>query len=414
MADNKNFLDSILQTPGSLASRAFGSVANTARDEDGWTGEVSRYVIDKLESNTENLEKLDKPYRQGVARPISTFLQTVKDLGRDGLDPRETWNRSWERAKYVTPGQAAVGLVGAFASPTNELIGRGPVGTEKINWSNQAEVQAYFEKDNTAAERVSGGIDTVTMFFLDPLILIGKGVKLARLAGMGVRGTEVKGPIKFGRTNLSQLVDELDQAKAGKKNAASVVVDSIEKNAGDFTKLESLPIVANSQNPVAVARAFSEAAETSGRDGIIEVIKVGLGDDAALTRIQQQDSVLGEALTELKGEVSSINKQIRSKTIKNSTDDRPTLNIKEIENLEATKEKLVATLDMADTKLGALRSAVTPEAEGGIVGKIVCGLFTYTSPLFHFLAYTSACHIPNNWTYGANKTLTQTTTYKYV
>jgi hypothetical protein len=370
VATNKNILDSILQTPGSLASKAFQGVANTAKNEEGKTGDVSRYVISKLESNTDNLEKLDKPYRQGVARPISTFLQTVKDLGRDGLDPRETWNRSWERSRYVTPGQAAVGLVGAIASPTNKLIGSGPVGTEKINWSNQAEVQAYFEKDNTAAERVSGGIDAVTMFFLDPLVLVGKGVKLARLAGMGVRGTEVKGPVKFGRTNLSQLVDELDQAKAGKKNAASVVVDSIEKNAGDFTKLESLPIVANSQNPVAVARAFSEAAETSGRNGIIEVIKVGLGDDAALTRIQQQDSVLGEALTELKGEVSSINKQIRSKTIKNSTDDRPTLNIKEIENLEATKEKLVATLDMADTKLGALRSAVTPEAEGGIVGKI--------------------------------------------
>jgi len=78
MADNKNILDNILQAPGSLASRAFQSVANTARDEEGKTGDVSRYIINKLESNVENLEKLDKPYRQGVARPLSTFLQTVK------------------------------------------------------------------------------------------------------------------------------------------------------------------------------------------------------------------------------------------------------------------------------------------------------------------------------------------------
>lgn len=363
MADNKNILDKVLQAPGSLASRAFQGVANTARDEEGKTGDVSRYVIDKLENNASKLESLDKPYRYGVARPLSTFLQTVKDLGRDGLSPQETWNRAWERSKSgVTVGQASVGLVAKFTP--------GQQGADKVNWSNQKDVQAYFEKDNTSAERVSGAVDSVTMFFLDPLVVAGKAAKLGRLAVMGVRGTEVKGPVKFGTTNLGKLVDELDQAKAGKKNAASVVVDSIEKNAGDFTKLESLPIVANSQNPVAVARAFSEAAETGGRDAIIEVMKVGLGDDAALTRIQAQDSILGEAITELKGEVSSINKQIRSKKPKKPIDDRPTLNLKEIENLEATKEKLVATLDTANAKLDALRAAVTPEGEGGIVGKV--------------------------------------------
>ena len=362
MATNKNILDSILQAPGSLASRAFQGVANTAKNEEGGTGDVSRYVIGKLESNTENLEKLDKPYRQGVARPISTFLQTVKDVGKDGLTPRQTWDRAWERSGNATVGQAGIGAIARFIP--------GKQGADKVDWSKKSSVTDFFEKDNTAAERISGGIDAVTMFYLDPLVFIGKGAKLGRLALMGVRGTEVKGPLKFGRTNLDKLVNELDKAKAGDKNAASVVVDSIEKNAGDFVKLEALPIVANSQNPVAVARALSEAAEVSGRDGIVEVLKVGLGDNAALSRIEAQDSILSEAITELRGEVSSIKKQMAGTAPKSGIADRPKLTPKQLKNLEASKEKLIAARDEAQAKLDALRTAVTPEGEGGIVGKV--------------------------------------------
>ena len=373
MATNNNILDNVLQYPGSLASRALQGVANTASDEEGWTGEVSRGIVNFIsdEENVKKLESLDKPYRNISARPISTFLQTVKDLGRDGLSARETWDRAWERSRAgVTPGQAAVGLVGAFANPTNKLLGRGDVGTEKINWSNQKEVQAYFEKDNTAAERISGGLDTVSIFFLDPLIIVGKIAKVARLSLMGVRGTEVKGPLTFGRTNLDKLVKELDETKAGKKNAAGVVVDSILENAGDFTKLESLPIVANSQNPTAVARAFSEAAQVGGREQVIEVLKVGLGNEAALSRIEAQDSILSESITKLRGEVSSIKKQMTGTAPKASNKDRPTLTPKQLKNLEASKEKLIASRDEAQAQLDAMRTAVSTEAEGGIVGKI--------------------------------------------
>ena len=363
MADNKNILDKVLQTPGSLASRALQGVANTARDEEGWTGDASRKVIGTLENNASKLESLDKPYRYVSARPLSTFLQTVKDIGQDGLNPRQTWDRAWERSTAgVTVGQASIGLVSRLTP--------GKQGADKVNWANQKDVQTYFEKDNTAAERVSGGIDAVTMFFLDPLVWVGKAAKLGRLALMGVRGTEVKGPLTLGRTNLDKLVKELDETKAGKSNSAGVVVDSIMNNAGDFVKLESLPIVANSQNPTAVARAFSEAAEVGGREQVIEVLKVGLGDETALAKIEAQDSILSESITKLRGEVSSIKKQMAGTAPKASNMDRPTLTPRQLKNLEASKEKLIAARDEAQAQLDALRTAVSPEAEGGIVGKI--------------------------------------------
>jgi hypothetical protein len=364
MVDNKNLLDSILQAPGSLASKAFQGVANTARDrdEDNIRGNVSRYVIDKLENNVENLEKLDKPYRQGVARPLSTFLQTVKDVGKDDLTPRQTWDRAWERSGNATVGQAAIGAVARFV-PFKQ-------GADKVDWSKQSSVTDYFEKDNTAAERVSGAIDGTVMFFLDPLVFLGKGAKLARLSALGVRGTAIKSPITFGKNNLSKLIDDLDKAEAGENNSAAIVIDSIEKNAGNFVKLEALPIVANSQNPTAVARAFSEALETGGRKQLIDVIRVGLGDNAALTRIQAQDSVLTETLTELRGQVSSINKQMSRAAPKKGINDRPTLTPRQLKNLEASKEKLIAARDKAQVKLDSVRTAATPEIEGGIVGKV--------------------------------------------
>jgi hypothetical protein len=365
MATNKNILDSVLQAPGSLANRALQGVANTAQNEDGPTGQVSRGIVNFLsgEETVKNIEKLDKPYRTFVARPMSTFLQTVKDVGQDGLTPRQTWDRAWERSKNgVTIGQASVGLVARYTP--------GQQGADKINWSDKMQVEGYFKKDNTAAERISGAIDGTMNFFFDPLVFIGKGAKLLRLGAMGVRGTEIKGPLKFGRTNLGTLVNEADAAKAGEKNSVSIVVDRIEKNIGDFTKLESIPIVANSQNPTAVSRALNEAYETGGREEIFEVIKAGLGDETAISRIETQDSILSQSLYDIKGRISSIENQLNGVPSKTPLKNNPKLTPKQLKNLEANKEKLVAEQELKRKRLDALRTVVSKEDEGGIVGKV--------------------------------------------
>jgi len=365
MADNKNALDKVLQAPGSLANRALQTVANTARDEEGWTGDVSRKIIDiaSSEETMTNVEKLDKPYRVGVARPMSTFLQTIKDIGEDGLTPRQTWDRAWERSKNgVTIGQASVGLV-AKLTP-------GQQGADKINWSDKMQVEGYFKKDNTAAERISGAVDATMNFFFDPLVIIGKAAKFTRLGLMGVRGTAIKSPVTFGKDNLAKLVQEADEAQAGASNSASVVVDAIERNIGDFTKLESIPIVANSQNPTAVSRALNEAYATGGRSEIFEVLKAGFGDNKAITRIEEQDSVLSESLNTIKGKITSIENQLKGTPGKTPVQNNPKLTPRQLKNLEANKEKLVAEQAEARKRLDALRTVVSKEDEGGIVGKV--------------------------------------------
>ena len=365
MADNKNILDSVLQAPGSLANRALQTVANTAKNEDGPTGDISRGILNAVssEKTMSNLEKLDAPYRVGVARPISTFLQTVKDLGQDGLSTRETWNRAWERSKNgVTIGQASVGLVARYTP--------GQQGADKINWSDRMQVEGYFKKDNTAAERISGAVDGTMNFFFDPLVIIGKAAKLTRLGVMGVRGTEIKGPLKFGRTNLDKLVREADEAKAGKENAVSVVANAIENNINDFTGLESIPVIANSQNPTAVARAMNEAYATGGREEIFEVLKAGLGDNKAISRIEEQDSILSESLNTIRGKITSIENQLKTPSGSSRTQNNPKLTKKQLENLEANKEKLVAEAEDSRKRLDALRTVVSKGDEGGIVGKV--------------------------------------------
>jgi len=57
MAANNNILDSILQAPGSLGNRAIQGVANTAQNEDGITGKVSRSIVNFL-SDEENISKI--------------------------------------------------------------------------------------------------------------------------------------------------------------------------------------------------------------------------------------------------------------------------------------------------------------------------------------------------------------------
>jgi len=158
MADNKNLLDSVLQAPGSLASRALQGVANTARDEEGFTGDVSRKLLGTVENNASKLEALDKPYRYGVARPRRTFLQTVKDIGKDGLTPRQTWDRAWERSTNgVTVGQASVGLVSRFIP--------GKQGADKIDWSNKKVFRITLRKITLLLSVYLVQFDSVTMFF---------------------------------------------------------------------------------------------------------------------------------------------------------------------------------------------------------------------------------------------------------
>jgi len=365
MAANNNILDSILQAPGSLGNRAIQGVANTAQNEDGITGKVSRGIVNFLsdEENISKIEKLDKPYRVGVARPMSTFLQTVKDIGQDGLTPRQTWDRAWERSKNgVTIGQASIGLVSRYTP--------GKQGADKVDWSNKKSVVNYFEKDNTAAERISGTIDGTMNFFFDPLVFIGKGVKLLRLAAMGVRGTQIKGPLKFGRDNLAKLVDEADAAKAGKENSVSIVADSIEQNIGNFLGLESVPIIANSQNPTAVARAMNEAYATGGRAQIFEVLKAGLGDETAIAAIKSQDSILSQTLYDIQGGIKAIDNQIKGTPSKSPVGNNPKLTPSELKNLEESKARLIKAREATQARIDAGRTIVSEGDEGGVVGKL--------------------------------------------
>jgi hypothetical protein len=392
MATNKNILDTILQAPGSLASRALQGVANTAQNEEGKTGDISRSIVNFLsdEENVSKIEKLDKPYRVGVARPMSTFLQTIKDIGQDGLSPRETWDRSWERSKNgVTIGQASIGLVARYTP--------GKQGADKIDWSNKKSVTAYFEKDNTAAERISGAIDGTMNFFFDPLVLGGKAAKLTRLGAMGVRGTQIKGPLKFGRDNLAKLVDEADAAKAGKENSVSIVADSIESNINNFLALESVPIIANSQNPTAVARAMNEAYATGGRAQIFEVLKAGLGDETAIATIKAQDSILSETLYTINGGIKAVENQIKGIPSKSATGNNPKLTPSELKNLEESKARLIKGKEATQARIDAGRTVVSVEDEGGVVGKLGAELAWSRSKKIEYLRAKSVEANSSGW-----------------
>lgn len=343
MSENKNIFDTILQTPGSLASDAFSSLYNTAENERGVTGDVARKIVSGLNKAGEEggaAEKLSMPYKEYSAKPLSAILLTIKDAGRNGKSLGETWNTAWKQAAYVSPGQALYGA--ASRAPIWNLTGK-PLAVDKLNWANEGEVKRFFEADNTSAERISGAIDVAANIFLDPLVFLGKAAKLGKAATFGMRGVERKGVLRLTGNNQAKLINDLEDARAGKQNSASVVVRSIMDNMDDFATIEALPIVARSTDPTAVGRMLMAAAKSGGEDSVIDVLRVSIGDESVLPKLEAKNAELVERINGIRKQRTAVNNQIKKLNDRiDALEERPHMSRRQLDEYMKVKEDLVA------------------------------------------------------------------------
>lgn len=173
---------------------------------------------------------------------------------------------SWEQAGQVSPGQSALtyqaklqgqgGLIGAAATamPTAGLTLAGkledpnnPLYDPNFDVTNEEQRNRAFESGGVM-QGASGLNDGLAAFFLDPLVLGGKGIKIARFGSDALAW----GDKSFaGLTNRSiasvravnRIGDEADTAmsliNSADDNVLGVVADEVVR--GDFTALRELP-----------------------------------------------------------------------------------------------------------------------------------------------------------------------------
>lgn len=247
-------------------------------------------------------EAMATPYRRLIAQPLSTAFLLSNDAytnqtGNGSIFDAKTWSTAWHNAEHVSPGQSLVGAIGSAVD--------GKQGTDKLDWTDQAAVSAYF---NHGPQRwISFGTDFASAAFLDPTILAGKGIGSARRLVFTVPVTTKSMPI---------VVEAIDAATSGTKiNNWSIVTDFLKKNADDKTAILAHPIVAGNTELADVLISSAKRANQTGNDAIIgQALKIAIGDSKSIDNAIYDSTFLSSDIAALTKKKAAIEEQLANPT----------------------------------------------------------------------------------------------------
>ena len=212
-----------------------------------------------------------------VVGPVASFAASKVQESYDGWNRAISWGISaapagmqtlnWDKgAREVTPGQALIANNARLTEqgPLGVVAGGVTTGLLRNYDPENIALQPDFDVEDAnqrkqafesggAGQFLSGAADVGFQFFLDPLVLGGKGIKVARLGGkIGAfgKGYEVAGLINRKVTRAQEVLkigDEADTAMAIYTGAAKSTGDNMigqiadEVVRGDFSTLRNLP-----------------------------------------------------------------------------------------------------------------------------------------------------------------------------
>jgi len=212
------------------------------------------------------LKEVDQFYQWAypkVSQPVSTALLSGADVvAGEGLD----LVKNWKLAKNVSPGQA-------LAAPYVELF------NPEFNIASASDRKKTFT-DNVFGKLTSGGLDGLLNFVADPLVIGGKGLKVARTAGL-IR------PIESAE-DIIRLRSELDihgmyvksNGVVGRETPMGVVAQRlVNKNAAEAA--DDI-FIKKTTNPLLMAGLVGEA---NTYEDVANFIAAAAGDTNSLEKI---------------------------------------------------------------------------------------------------------------------------------
>lgn len=245
-----------------------------------------------------------------VARPISTAILAEADaVSGQGLDLIKNWNL----AKQVSPGQAAAGLVGA----AGERLGITPFAKEQgvslppfldpnFNIADPDQRKKAFQ-DDIFGKLWTGSLDGLLNWYADPLVIIGKGLKVARIAGL-------QRPIQTAE-DVARMRSELDThgmwvksgGQVGRETPMGTAVQDLVGKSG--TRVYDSWLVKNSNNPTFAAGV---ASELDNYDDMANFFAAAAGDNNSLLKLQQTKASIADEITRMKEILDPLETKINS------------------------------------------------------------------------------------------------------
>jgi hypothetical protein len=275
-------------------------------------GEVASGALDRIPGGAAFFEAYD-----AVERGKSQFLT----YGLSAL-PGGPRTASWEEAGQISPGQMFTQSYG-FNPVFNALRSAGyaiamtDIGPDWLVearhnaaqfmspdfdiYDPEAREQQFTFRGNWAGAMATGGVDAVIQWYTDPGVVVGKGAKVLRT---GARFGEKSWTGVTNRTirtdyDKAKLVSELDShdlwlrsnGTAGKKTAFGTAVErTVSKNRSEMF-FDPLARQSNNRNLVASLLGESTDYSTSAL-----IVRAGIGDFSAMTRLEEVASSTADAL----------------------------------------------------------------------------------------------------------------------
>lgn len=242
------------------------------------------------------LDRAEDVYREGISEPLSTLALMARDstitaqqggggfVGRtmssweEFLDP-ERWAQAHEQAQTTSIGQAFTLWLGAqdaqdfHDAQITDLEGRPTLGDPRF----LDDPESLFDPKtgnfrDTRYNLASGAIDAAARWYLDPLVLGGKGAA-------AVRNAAVVRPITP-RTNIDTLV---------RSRPTNRFLGELERRGSVGERMDWLmrnKVIRDAKNGTAVAHLLAEAPDTAMRRDILRIAT--RRDPEAFQRLERQ------------------------------------------------------------------------------------------------------------------------------
>lgn len=242
-----------------------------------------------------------------IARPVSTSLLSSADvLAGEGPNLGE----NWQLAKEVSPGQAYAnytGTLGEALGVTPFLENKGIDLPEFLQTnfniaSPDARKKAF--QDELAGKIFSGSTDGFLNFFLDPLVIGGKGLKYGKIIGLDR-------PI-MNAEDVVRLRSELDAhglwlksgGKIGRETPMGVVAQRLTE--GDNVANYDDIFIKRSSNRGFLADVTGEA---KTYDEVADIIAAASGDTSSYNRLLETRASVADEIDRMKDILSPIEKR---------------------------------------------------------------------------------------------------------
>ena len=331
-------------------------------------------------------EKLLYPYRQFVARPVSTallvanesyqqqkinktygvttpdvggFLGTAFNVATSGIDLASSyqdidlWKSAWLDARNVSPGQAYVSYIGSRIDGTQ--------GTDKLDYTNKDEVHAYFSRG--PQKYISWGIDTTLAVGADPIALAGGA------AGSAARKLVT---VPLTKKNMFKVSSNIDAATAGTVNNWSPLIGLVREVADEPNGIEYVlahTMVAGNvplANELIIAGRIAN--ETGDATRLGQVLKVSIGDSKTIDDLIYADYVYASDIAILNNESAFIRDSIANLDIRFSAETTaiPEMIVKQREAMVKQAERLTEEAKQLQTQQKIVNEIVQETPVGSI------------------------------------------------